>query len=193
MTERILDVDGLGVVYHIDRRALRAIDDVSFTVDPGEVLGIVGESGCGKSTLSAALMGLLPPNGEIVEGSIRFEHENLAALDADRYRELRGRKIAMVFQDPLTSLNPTFTISTQMCDAQRAHRERRGKSSRELRHRAIEMLEQVGIPDAERRIDDYPHQFSGGMRQRIMIATALLLEPALLIADEPTSALDVTL
>lgn len=193
MTDPILEVEDLGVVYHMGKRRLRALDAVGFQVRAGEVLGIVGESGCGKSTLSSAIMGLLPPNGEISDGQIRFQGQNLAELGAERYREVRGREIAMIFQDPLTSLNPTFTIATQMRDAQRAHRTHGRASARELHKRAVAMLEQVGIPDPERRIGAYPHEFSGGMRQRIMIATALLLEPALLIADEPTSALDVTL
>lgn len=193
MTGPILEVDDVGVVYHTDQGRLRALDGVSFEVNPGEVLGIVGESGCGKSTLSGALMGLLPANGEIVEGHVRFADQDLRAIGEEDYRQLRGREIAMVFQDPLTSLNPTFTIATQMLDAQRAHAKRGEAGAQELHDRSVAMLEQVGIPDPERRIADYPHQFSGGMRQRIMIATALLLEPTLLIADEPTSALDVTL
>jgi len=188
----LLEVEGLGVVYHTREQELPALHDVSFDVRPGEIVGIVGESGCGKSTLSAALMRLLPPNGEITSGSVRLGGREVLTLSDEQMRDLRGRDVAMIFQDPLTSLNPTFTIGTQLVDAQKAHRGRRA-GERELRRRAIDLLEQVGIPDPEDRIDDFPHQFSGGMRQRIMIAMALLLEPGLLIADEATSALDVTL
>jgi oligopeptide/dipeptide ABC transporter ATP-binding protein len=159
---------------------------------PGEIVGIVGESGCGKTTVSSALMRLLPPNGEITSGRALFKGRDLFSLSEEAMRGLRGRELAMIFQDPLTSLNPTFTIGTQLVDVEKAHVRGRADGD-ELRRRAMEMLEQVGIPDVRERIEDYPHQFSGGMRQRIMIAMALLLEPALLIADEPTSALDVTL
>jgi len=186
----VLEVDGLSVAYYTRRRPLEALHDVSIAVRPGEIVGIVGESGCGKSTLALALMGLLPPNGEIRSGRIVYEGRDLLALREEERRRLRGSGIAMIFQDPLTSLNPTFTIGTQLIDVQRAHR--RGER-RELRRRAVGILEQVGIPDAASRLNDFPHQFSGGMRQRIMIAMALLLEPALMIADEATSALDVTL
>ena len=191
----LLEVKGLEVTYWKNDERLRALQDVSFHVNPGEILGIVGESGCGKSTLSAALMRLLPQNGEITGGSICLGGRDIAGLSSSELRQMRGQEMAMIFQDPLTSLNPTFRVGTQLMDAQRAHltdRRSRGRD-RELRRRAIETLTQVGIPDAEERIDRFPHEFSGGMRQRIMIALALLLEPALLIADEPTSALDVTL
>jgi oligopeptide/dipeptide ABC transporter ATP-binding protein len=186
----LLEVDGLSVVYHTRRRPLEALHDVSVTVRPGEIVGIVGESGCGKSTLALALMGLLPPNGEIRGGRIVYEGRDVLALREEERRRLRGSGMAMIFQDPLTSLNPTFSIGTQLVDVQRAHR--RGER-REVRQRAAAMLEQVGIPDAASRLNDFPHEFSGGMRQRIMIAMALLLEPAIIIADEATSALDVTL
>jgi peptide/nickel transport system ATP-binding protein len=191
VTGPLLEVDGLGISYHVRGGSLQALDDVSFAVEPGEIVGVVGESGCGKSTLSSALMQLLPPNGEISRGSVALRGRDLSSLSSDEMRDVRGREIAMIFQDPLTSLNPVFTIGRQMLDVQRAHR--KGASRSELRSRTIELLGDVGIPDAAQRLDDYPHQFSGGMRQRIMIAMALLLEPALLIADEPTSALDVTL
>jgi peptide/nickel transport system ATP-binding protein len=188
--DELLEVDDLEIGYHVRGGVLRALTDVSFTVHPGEIVGVVGESGCGKSTLASALLRLLPPNGEIRRGGIVFRGRDLRALRTDEMRDLRGKEIAMIFQDPLTSLNPTFTVGRQMVDVQRAHiKADRGV----LRRRALELLEQVGIPDAAERLNDYPHQFSGGMRQRIMIAMALLLEPALLIADEPTSALDVTL
>ncbi len=192
MSEPLLEVEGVDVVYHTRQGPLPALRDVGFSVASGEILGIVGESGCGKSTLSSALLRLLPPNGEITGGQIRLKGRDLVRLSEEQMRALRGRELAMIFQDPLTSLNPAFTVGTQLVDVQAAHRSRRGER-RAIRRQAGEMLEQVGIPDAGERIDDYPHQFSGGMRQRIMIAMALMLEPALLIADEPTSALDVTL
>ena len=189
--EPLLQLEGLEVAYHTRRGALEALHDVSLSVAPGEVVGIVGESGCGKSTLAAALMGLLPPNGEVRGGRIVYGSHDLLALREEEWRRIRGPEIAMIFQDPLTSLNPTFTVGTQLVDAQRAHQ--RDGDRRDLRHRAVEILEQVGIPDAASRLRDFPHEFSGGMRQRIMIAMALLLEPALIIADEATSSLDVTL
>jgi oligopeptide/dipeptide ABC transporter ATP-binding protein len=193
VTEPLLRVEELEVCYHIRDGSLLALSDVSFEVQPGEIVGVVGESGCGKSTLSSALLRLLPPNGEITSGRILLNGRDLLGLSAEEMRQLRGSEVVMIFQDPLTSLNPTFTIGTQMLDVQRAHMPRGRTNADALRRRAMEMLEQVGIPDVSDRIGDYPHQFSGGMRQRIMIATALMLEPALLIADEPTSALDVTL
>jgi len=192
MTESLLEVEGLDVVYHTHEGPAQALRDVGFSVAPGEILGIVGESGCGKSTLSSTLLRLLPPNGEITGGRIRLKGRDLLGESEEHMRGLRGRELAMIFQDPLTSLNPAFTVGTQLVDVQAAHRTRRS-DRRAMRERAVEMLERVGIPDARERVDDYPHQFSGGMRQRIMIAMALMLEPALLIADEPTSALDVTL
>jgi oligopeptide/dipeptide ABC transporter ATP-binding protein len=192
MSEALLQVEGLEFVYHTSEGPLPALHDLNLSVRAGETLGIVGESGCGKSTLGAALMGLLPPNGEITGGKIVYEGRDLRRLNQEGMRRLRGSELAMIFQDPLTSLNPTFTIGTLMRDVQRAHLSRRVSNS-ELRKRALEMLERVGMPDAEERLDSYPHEFSGGMRQRIMIAVALMLRPALLIADEATTALDVTL
>jgi peptide/nickel transport system ATP-binding protein len=191
--ERLLDVQSLEVTYHTHMGALKALYDVNFHVECGEIVGIVGESGCGKSTIASTLLRLLPPNGEISAGQILFQGQDLLKLRSEQLRQLRGRNMAMIFQDPMTSLNPVFTVGTQMVDVQQAHLRglRHGRSA--LRARAVEMLDRVGIPDAADRIDDYPHQFSGGMRQRIMIAMALMSEPALLIADEPTSALDVTL
>ena len=193
VTEALLEVEGLEVRYHVRGGALQALSDVSFSVAPGEILGVVGESGCGKSTLSSALLRLLPPNGEISAGRIRLKGRDLLELSGEEMRRLRGSELVMIFQDPLTSLNPTFTVGTQMVDVQKAHLGKGATSGDALRRRAMELLEQVGIPDVRDRLGDYPHQFSGGMRQRIMIASALMLEPALLIADEPTSALDVTL
>ncbi len=189
----LLTVEGLEVVYHTRERPLVALSNVSFEVLPGEILGVVGESGCGKSTLAAALMRLLPPNGETTAGTILLGEQELLTLGDEALRKIRGRDIGMIFQDPLTSLNPTFSVGTQLVDAQKAHRDQRGGSDADMRRRAIGLLEEMGIPDPAQRIDDYPHQFSGGMRQRIMIAMVLLLEPAILIADEATSALDVTL
>jgi len=185
--DTLLEVERLEVVYHTDERPLTALHDVSFSVRPHEIVGIVGESGCGKSTLSAALMGRLPPNGEVTAGRIRYRTTDVLGLRPEQLRRLRGSDLAMIFQDPLSSLNPTFTIEAQMRDVLRAH------GDRGSRKQLVSLLERVGIPDAEGRLEDYPHQFSGGMRQRIVIAMALMLEPALLLADEITSALDVTL
>lgn len=188
----VLEVEGLDVVYRRDGRDLKALDAVDLTARRGEIVGIVGESGCGKSTLSAALLGLLPPNGRIAAGAARYAGRDLVTMDPEDRRRMRGRELSMVFQDPLTSLNPTLRIGTQMMDVIRAHTD--GRFDRALaRARCVEMLERVGIPDAASRLDAYQHEFSGGQRQRIMIAMALLLEPSLLIADEITSALDVTL
>ena len=187
----LVQVSGLHVEYRTRSGAFEALHDIGFQLRAGEVLGVVGESGCGKSTLAAAMMGLLPPNGRVASGEIQVAGEDLLALDPAHLRRLRGERVSIIFQDPLTSLNPTFPIATQMVNAQRAHD--LGDGDRDRRQRAVEMLERVGIPDPDDRVDSYPHQFSGGMRQRIMIATALLLGPKLLIADEATSALDVTL
>jgi oligopeptide/dipeptide ABC transporter ATP-binding protein len=189
----LLEVRGLEVVYHTQEGRLKALHDVSFDVQPGEIVGIVGESGCGKSTVSSALLRLLPPNGEITTGSMRFRDRDLLAFNPEELRQMRGREISMIFQDPMTSLNPVFSIGDQMMDVQLAHREDNRLDGRGMRQRSAEMLGQVGIPDVQDRVQAYPHEFSGGMRQRIMIAMALMSRPALLIADEPTSALDVTL
>ena len=189
----LLSVSQLGVTYQAKAGRLRALDDVGFDVGAGEIVGIVGESGCGKSTLGAALLRLLPPNGSFAGGKIVLGGRDLLALSSEGMRDVRGREIAAIFQDPLTSLNPILTIGTQMVDAQLAHQRRPRETRRVLRQRAAEMLDHVGIPDASERLDRYPHEFSGGMLQRVMIGTALLLKPALLIADEPTSALDATL
>jgi oligopeptide/dipeptide ABC transporter ATP-binding protein len=189
----LLDVGSLEVVYQTPEGPLTALHDIDFAVQPGQIVGIVGESGCGKSTLAAALMSILPPNGEATAGTIVYQGRDLRGLRPEELRRLRGSELAMIFQDPLSSLNPTFTIGAQMADILRAHRSSGVADGAPLRDRAAAMLERVGIADARRRLDDYPHQFSGGMRQRIMISMALMLEPALLIADEVTSALDVTL
>ncbi len=193
MTGPILSVEHLDVTYHVRTGSLPALRDVNFELQRGEILGIVGESGCGKSTLSSAVLRLLPANGDISGGRIVLDGDDLGEMSEAELRALRGDRIAMIFQDPLTSLNPTFTVGSQLVSVQRAHRGSLTSGSDDLRERAIEMLTSVGMPDAHERIDYYPHQFSGGMRQRIMIAMALLLEPEVLIADEATSALDVTL
>lgn len=191
--DRLLEVRGLEVVYHTQEGALKALHDVNFDVRPGGIVGVVGESGCGKSTVALALLRLLPPNGEITSGQLLLKGQDLMAFSAGELREMRGCDMAMIFQDPMTSLNPVFTIGTQMLDVQKAHLGSAPLTHGELQDRAGEMLGQVGIPDTAGRIDHFPHQFSGGMRQRIMIAMALMSKPALLIADEPTSSLDVTL
>lgn len=193
MSDKLLTVEGLDVLYHTRGVSLKALSDIEIEVDRGEILGVVGESGCGKSTLAAALLRLLPSNGEIAAGRIELNGRDVLTLHESELEEMRGREVAMIFQDPLTSLNPTFTIGKQLIAAQRAHESIGSDSISTLRQRAIDMLTRVGIPDAPERIRYFPHQFSGGMRQRIMIAMALLLEPDLLIADEATSSLDVTL
>ncbi|WP_348672321.1 ABC transporter ATP-binding protein [uncultured Abyssibacter sp.] len=187
----LLEVDNLQVEFATDRGIARAIDGVSFEVNEGETLGIVGESGCGKSVTSLSIMGLIPrPPGRIAGGEIRFAGENLTRLPEKAYRKLRGSDISMIFQEPMTALNPVFTIGNQISDVLRRHK---GLSRKQARARGIEMLAEVGIPAPEKRIDEYPHQLSGGMRQRVMIAMALSCDPKLLIADEPTTALDVTI
>ena len=193
MTDPLLVIDHLDVCYRAGNATLPVLRDVSVTVDRGEIVGIVGESGCGKSTLSSSVMRLLPPNGRITGGTITFAGRELTGLSQNAMRQMRGPELAMIFQDPLSSMNPVFTIWTQIRDAVAAHSPRRTFDATEFRQRTVETLTELGIPDADRRLNDYPHQFSGGMRQRIMIALALLLDPDLLIADEPTSALDATL
>ncbi|MGH3097589.1 MAG: dipeptide ABC transporter ATP-binding protein [Streptosporangiales bacterium] len=191
MAEPALRVEHLHVGYRVKGQSFEALHDVSLEVATGGVVGVVGESGCGKSTLASTMMRLLPPNGRITSGRLSLHGQDMLALSDRGLRQVRGSRIGMVFQDPLTSLNPTFKVSTQMINALRAHGGSRRSGS--LRSQAVEMLDRVGIADPERRIDDYPHQFSGGMRQRIMVATTLLLRPDVLICDEATSALDVTL
>lgn len=194
MDAPLLQVKDLEVRYHTREGVLTAIRDASFEVHRGEIVGLVGESGCGKSSMASAVMRLLPPNGEISKGQLTLNGQDLLQLNTEQMREHRGRDMAMIFQDAMTSLNPVFSIEQQMIDAQLAHMTSNGRRSEsELRDRAIGILDRVGIPDAAQRIKEYPHQFSGGMRQRIMIAMALLSNPNLLVADEPTSALDVTL
>lgn len=190
-TAPLLSVEDLRTHFFTVDGVTRAVDGVSFTVNPGETLGIVGESGCGKSVTALSILRLLPPRiGRIVGGRVVFEGTNLLDLDIEAMRAIRGNRIAMIFQEPMTSLNPVFTIGEQIAEAVRIHQ---GASPAAALARAEEMLTLVRIPDAKRRLGDYPHQFSGGMRQRVMIAMALSCNPELLIADEPTTALDVTI
>jgi peptide/nickel transport system ATP-binding protein len=187
----LLEVNGLKAHFFADDGVTRAVDGVTFHVDAGETLGIVGESGCGKSVTALSILRLLPRrNGRVVAGTIRFEGTDLLTLPEARMREIRGDRIAMIFQEPMTSLNPVHTIGEQIAESLRIHA---GASHREEMARAEELLRLVRIPDAARRLRDYPHRLSGGMRQRAMIAMALACSPRLLIADEPTTALDVTI
>jgi oligopeptide transport system ATP-binding protein len=185
----LLEVDDLRTYFKTRAGEVHAVDGVSFAVERGKTLGIVGESGCGKSVTALSFMGLLPPSGRIVSGSIRFEGRELTTMSQRELEDIRGRQIAMIFQDPMTSLNPTLTIGLQIMETMQRHLD---FSRDEARKRAIELLEEVHIPNARQRLDDYPHRYSGGMRQRVMIAIALSCNPRLLIADEPTTALDVT-
>ena len=186
----LLEVEDLRITFSTGSGPSRPVDGVSFTLAKGELLALVGESGCGKSLTSLALLRLVPPPGVIAPGSaIRFDGTDVLALDAAALRSVRGRRIGMIFQDPMTSLNPVFTVADQIGESVRAHRK---MSKADARARALELLQEVGIPDPVARLDQYPHQMSGGMRQRVMIAIALASEPELLIADEPTTALDVT-
>jgi oligopeptide/dipeptide ABC transporter ATP-binding protein len=186
----LLEVDNLQTHFFTREGVVRAVDGVSFRVEPGRTLGIVGESGCGKSVTALSIMGLLPqPPARIVGGSVRFEGFDLATLPERSLEDIRGNEIAMIFQDPMTSLNPTLKIGTQIMETMERHL---GMDKGQARKRAIELLEEVHIPNAAERLNDYPHRFSGGMRQRVMIAIAISCHPKLLIADEPTTALDVT-
>ncbi|MBI1778037.1 MAG: ABC transporter ATP-binding protein [Proteobacteria bacterium] len=185
----VLEISGLSVEFDAPHGAVQALRNVDIAVPQGKIVGIVGESGCGKTTLISTVLRLLANNGRITAGKVAFEGEDVLAMSETELRRLRGRRIAMVFQDPLTSLNPVLSIERQMVDIQ--YRDALPYAAK--RDRAVEMLQRVGIPDPGQRIAEYPHRFSGGMRQRIAIAMALLMQPVLLIADEPTTALDVTL
>jgi len=189
--ERLLDVKNLKTYFFTDEGVVRAVDGVDLYIKQGETLGVVGESGCGKSVTALSIMKLIPqPPGKIVDGEMNYNGVNLVDLPANRMRKIRGKEISMVFQEPMTSLNPVFTCGEQIAEALRLHE---GLGRREAMDKTVDMLKLVHIPNAERRVKEYPHQLSGGMRQRIMIAMALSCNPKLLIADEPTTALDVTI
>ncbi|MBL8604215.1 MAG: ABC transporter ATP-binding protein [Myxococcales bacterium] len=190
MSEALLSVSSLVTEFHTDSGVLRAVDEVSFAIPAGGTLGVVGESGCGKSVTSLSILRLLQPPGRVVSGQIRFNGRDLLALSEREMRSVRGAEIAMIFQEPMSSLNPVYTVGQQIEEALIVHRRR---DRRTARARAIELLALVGIPSPGERVDAFPHQLSGGMRQRVMIAMALACEPKLLIADEPTTALDVTI
>jgi len=189
--QRLLEVKNLKTHFFTDEGVVRAVDGVDLHIDQGETLGVVGESGCGKSVTALSVMKLIPqPPGRIVEGEINYNGVNLVDIPANRMRKIRGKEISMIFQEPMTSLNPVFTCGEQIAEALRLHE---GLGRRDAMAKTVEMLKLVHIPNAERRVKEYPHQLSGGMRQRIMIAMALSCNPKLLIADEPTTALDVTI
>ena len=190
MAEPLLEVKELKVSFRTEDGLVRAVDGISFSVDEGEVVGIVGESGSGKSVTMMSVMRLINDPNAIYEGEILYKGRNLMGVSQDAMRQVRGEEIAMIFQDPMTSLNPVYTVGDQIVEAIRTHE---GTSKRDGKRRADELLRQVGIPNAPHRVNDYPHQFSGGMRQRAMIAMALSCNPDVLIADEPTTALDVTI
>ncbi len=191
MTEPLLALDDLHTYFYTDNGVARAVDGVSFTVNAGETVGVVGESGCGKSVTALSILRLVRPPGRIEpESEIRFEGKDLMKLDERAMQQVRGNRIAMVFQEPMTALNPVFTVGDQIAEVARIHA---GMSRRAAWQKAVEMLAAVGMPAPEQRASEYPHQLSGGMRQRVVIAMALVMNPALIIADEPTTALDVTI
>jgi len=190
MEAELLKVDNLSTYFHTDSGVVKAVDGVSFRLSYGDSLGILGESGCGKTVMALSIMRLIPSPGRIESGEIFFEGENILGLPQAKMRRIRGSKISMVFQDPMTSLNPVFTIGDQILEAIRLHQ---GLSKKEAFNKAVETLQLVGIASPQRRFYDYPHQMSGGMRQRVMIAMAISCRPKLIIADEPTTALDVTI
>jgi peptide/nickel transport system ATP-binding protein len=191
MAERLLDIQGLKTHFRTDDGMVRAVDGVDLAIDRGETLGVVGESGCGKTVTAMTVLKLIQmPPGRIVDGRILWQGRDLVPLGAEQMRHIRAKEIAIIFQEPMTSLNPVYTVGHQIAETIRLHE---GLSKRDATDRAVEMLRLVHIPTPERRVHDYPHQFSGGMRQRVMIAMALSCNPKLLIADEPTTALDVTI
>ncbi len=187
----LLEVKNLVTQFFTMEGVVKAVDDISYDLEPGETLGLVGESGCGKSVSALSVMRLIPwPPGKVMSGEVIFEGEDLLKIDADEMRSIRGKEIAMVFQEPMTSLNPVLTIGRQLTETMELHL---NLDKQGAQQRAVDLLQMVGIPDPDRRLAQYPHQFSGGMRQRVMIAMALSCNPRLLIADEPTTALDVTI
>jgi peptide/nickel transport system ATP-binding protein/oligopeptide transport system ATP-binding protein len=186
----LLEIKELTTVFDTNRGRIKAVDNVSLSLRQGETLGVVGESGCGKTMLALSIMRLLPPNGSIIKGAVKFQGQDLLNLSAEEMRSKRGGDIAMIFQEPMTSLNPVIRIGEQIAEAIRLHQKLPAKEALAL---SIEQLREVGIPEPERRARDYPHQLSGGMRQRVMIAMAMSCHPKLLLADEPTTALDVTI
>ncbi len=191
-TANLLEVKNLKTYFFTRRGVVKAVDDVSFTIKPGDTLGVVGESGCGKSVTALSVIRLISdPPGKIVAGEVNFNGENILEKNSDELTAMRGSKISMIFQDPMTSLNPVFTVGYQIAETVKRHRQ--DLNNDQAWKRSIEMLDLVRIPDAKRRASNYPHEFSGGMRQRVMIAIALACNPQLLIADEPTTALDVTI
>ncbi len=189
--ENLLEIQALRTHFFVRGQVAKAVDDVSLAIPPGKTLGLVGESGCGKSVTAHSIIRLIPqPPGRIVSGKICFEGQDLLRFSEARMRRIRGNRISMIFQEPMTSLNPVYTVGDQVGEVIRLHQ---GTSARQTRERVLEMFKLVGIPAPESRLDDYPHQMSGGMRQRVMIAMALACNPRLMIADEPTTALDVTI
>jgi oligopeptide/dipeptide ABC transporter ATP-binding protein len=191
MNDVILQINDLHTYFHLEEGVVKAVNGVNLFIRLGETLGIVGESGCGKSVTALSVMRLIQePPGRIVKGSINFDGQDLVLLTDEQMRRIRGNRIAMIFQEPMTSLNPVFRVGYQIAEAIQLHQ---GLNRKKARERSIEMLSKVGIPDPSKRIDEYPHQMSGGMRQRVMIAMALACNPELMIADEPTTALDVTI
>jgi oligopeptide/dipeptide ABC transporter ATP-binding protein len=190
-SQALLEIENLKTYFYVKGQVAKAVDNVNLTIAAGETLGLVGESGCGKSVTAHSIIRLIPePPGKIVGGQVRFDGHDLLTLSEDRMRKIRGNRISMIFQEPMTSLNPVFTVGDQVGEVMRLHQRLSRKQTRE---RTVDMFQLVGIPAAETRLDDYPHQMSGGMRQRVMIAMALACSPRLMIADEPTTALDVTI